>query len=660
VPRFVELYVPDISMHSGTVDNLKLVVIDASGDLDWDNAIDLKDKPISSIGFITLCNQAGRLKYGQNCTAEVSSLISGAPTNIDGCYTLAVVHGDTNRYEVVDMYGVPGEPCEDTIHDFTDGQAVRLDNSTSPNSIWNQYNWEVSTPKDEVNIASPGSWNPEISPCKPGEIIITELASPVDQASSRYVELYLPSCIGQRLKSGVKLVHWEEGSETPSASYISLQNVVVPEDGFIMICESSQAELTFGMYCDIIGGDNVPTGKGAIAVIDGDLGAEMNVVDSYGFPGARNGEHLLPSDFTNGRAVRRKPEEATKLWSPDQWIVYPGDDGKIQVGPKGMDPRVWLNPIIITEIMDPVLDISSPNEQPRFIELYVPDNSLHGQTIEDDLKIVIFSEGSFEPDWEKGFDLKGKHVQLDGLITICNAAGKVFYDNKCDLESSSIIPSPVENDGCYNVAIVAGDNDKYSIVDVFGVVGTRCKGTISDFSDGRALRLVNATYAEPEWNQYHWRIIHGANKNMGDPHIWTDDIPPSNCNLIITELASPSNNDLARYVELQSDNCAGMTIGDNLKLIRYDGGDSSNPLPGQVRLEGLTIGDDGFLLLCSTEASNLAYDGKCDVIVGQNTAVDNEGDESVAIVLEKANGDLETVDIFGMYSAPLKHLIAAV
>jgi len=68
---------------------------------------------------------------------------------------------------------------------------------------------------------------------------------------------------------------------------------------------------------------------------------------------------------------------------------------------------------------------------------------------------------------------------------------------------------------------------------------------------------------------------------------------------------------------------------------------------GQVSLEGLTIGEDGFLLLCSTETSNTAYDDKCDVIVGPKTAVDNEGDESVAIVLEKPNGDLETVDIFG-------------
>jgi hypothetical protein len=52
-------------------------------------------------------------------------------------------------------------------------------------------------------------------------------------------------------------------------------------------------------------------------------------------------------------------------------------------------------------------------------------------------------------------------------------------------------------------------------------------------------------------------------------------------------------------------------------------------------------------VLCTTAEANVIYDGKCDVIVGKNTPADNDGDESVAIVLETPSGDLGIVDIYG-------------
>jgi hypothetical protein len=336
VPRFVELYVPKISMHSGTVENLKLVVIDASGDLDWDNAIELKDKPISSTGFITLCNQAGKLEYGQKCTAEVSKLIPGAPTNIDGCYTLAVVHGDTNRYEVVDMYGVLGEPCEDTVHDFTDGQAVRLNNSTLPNPIWDQYNWEVSTPKDEVNIAPPGSWNPWND--TPLKIFITELADPEDTTIKSFVELYSPNKAGKDVKEELLLVKFDENSDPP-ISFQCLKGLQFNDEGFIVFCRDKlEWDTTECQYqsdiAELGGTEDVAIVRGSCS----DAPEYTTIVDIFGVPGEGvEGKQV----FTLGRAVRKTDaDEAKSIFDINDWIISPGQNG-IHVVSTDCDPGKW-------------------------------------------------------------------------------------------------------------------------------------------------------------------------------------------------------------------------------------------------------------------------------------------------------------------------------
>jgi len=113
------------------------------------------------------------------------------------------------------------------------------------------------------------------------------------------------------------------------------------------------------------------------------------------------------------------------------------------------------------------------------------------------------------------------------------------------------------------------------------------------------------------------------------------------CNLIITELASPVDNIDARYVEIFSDNCAGETIVDDFKLVVVEAGVSSEE---GIDLEGMTIGTDGFLVICSTEEANDVYACQCDFIAGEDTPVDNDGDKSIAIVLY---GEIH--DIYGEY-----------
>ena len=78
--------------------------------------------------------------------------------------------------------------------------------------------------------------------------------------------------------------------------------MVVPEDGFIVICANDiDAEDTFknAVLCDVTGGANTPTSKDKVAVI---YNGTVVVVDRYGNPA--NNASPSSSDFTDGRAVR--------------------------------------------------------------------------------------------------------------------------------------------------------------------------------------------------------------------------------------------------------------------------------------------------------------------------------------------------------------------
>jgi len=99
-------------------------------------------------------------------------------------------------------------------------------------------------------------------------------------------------------------------------------------------------------------------------------------------------------------------------------------------------------------------------------------------------------------------------------------------------------------------------------------------------------------------------------------------------------------------LELYSDNCAGKTIGDDFELVHYD--DDGNLLNNPLDLEGFTIGDDGFLLLCVKEEANVIYGpNTCDRVVGPNTPADNQGVETIALLERRKVGDPVIIDIFG-------------
>jgi hypothetical protein len=648
VPRFIEMFVPNEELHGKVIeDDLKLVLIHGSDtEPTFNPYVVLKGVEVPNDGLIVVCNDAFFNHYDNSlCDIAKTGLFDDRGGNF-GCDRAAIVRGDASSYTIVDVFGLIGTSCSATTHDFNDARAVRLPNATFPEPTWDYYNWEIvkgATP----DMCDPHLWDVDERPCDPTDAIITEVSYPVN-ADLRYVEVYFTDCAGKRIKEDVKITRWNNGGDLPVAS-LELLNYPVPTDGFVVLCTSDDVNDQFGEdTCDFMSAVAANKGKDPVAVIAGDTGSidDVTIIDVFGYPGPDN-LGLTPS-MKDGRAVRKKPATPSDEYIPSQWIVYPGDDDKNTVPPAGMDPRVWLKPIIITEITDPDMDNSnvdpSYDDVPRFIEMFVPNEELHGKVIEDDLKLVLIHGSDTEPTFNPHVVLKGVEVPNDGLIVVCNDAGKSRYQQLCDIVKTVLFDDRGGNFGCDRAAIVHGDASSYTIVDTFGPLGTTCE-TTHDFTDARAFRLPNATFPEPTWEYYNWEIVKGATPETCDPHAWTDDIPATKCNLVITEVASPSDSIDGRFVELYSDNCAGKTIGDDFELVHYgaDGMLFDDPLD----LEGVTIGEDGFLVICIKEGANIIYGANtCDIVVGQDTPADNEGFETIAI-LDRNNGVPVTVDIFG-------------
>ena len=371
--------------------------------------------------------------------------------------------------------------------------------------------------------------------CNPRDALITEVANPAGDLDVRFVEILFNDCAGRTIKDEILVVRWPRNFVGPPVT-ISLKGFTVPEDGFVVICASGIS--ISGGICDSrnnsVGNND---GNDAVAVVGGlpddpTDPSEFDIIDIYGIPNA-TGVATKPFDFQNGRAVRNKasdPEPSGEFHNTE-WTIYPGEN-KGEVGPKGTDPRVWVEPLIITQIVDPLTgDESEPLDYadvPRFIDIYVPDIDRWGEEkVGDDLKLVLFHGDSEDPDFTTAVSLNDiDTIPSDGFIVVCNnAADDVYYEqhnNKktflCDLVVSELFDNREGDFGCDRAAIVHGDSTNYFIVDMFGSIGPSCDN--SRFTGGRGVRLTNSTNAEPNYSRYNWEITTVAIPEDGDPREW--------------------------------------------------------------------------------------------------------------------------------------------
>lgn len=387
-PRYVELYVPDLNLRGTKITSpYKLVVYPGSSTFPrFDTAFDLQGITIPYDGFIVVCNQNANLLLPGRC--DFVHNVSNGPTDSDGNDQIAIILGDENAVENVDVFGDIGTDGFGTDHDFEDARVVRKIGHVTPNQgIWDPDQWIIyRNSNNDITDADPSEWNNNDGDDINCNFMITEIADPVTTPYGRFVEIYTPFCGGKRFPINTSLVHWEPNDDVDEPSDpIDLSKIRIPVDGFFVVCATSLCEDIYdGDTCDYIPSsyNNAANNKGneAVGIISGPPN-NFDILDLYGVIG-REG-FGTNQDFGDGRAVRKRNVDTgpTFIWNPDHWIVLPGADGNGSVGVDKCDPGEWKEeeePIIPDEDLVLIIsEIANPNDSTsnNFIELYSPNKS---------------------------------------------------------------------------------------------------------------------------------------------------------------------------------------------------------------------------------------------------------------------------------------------
>jgi hypothetical protein len=345
---------------------------------------------------------------------------------------------------------------------------------------------------------------PTIDSC---EIYFTELADPVDEPNAGYIEIKA-ACPGKLVNNIVVVT--QKGND-----FVQLPlNIVVPNDGFIIICVDKHTFTeTFGKTCDIEDSNIFPEGKYPIALVK--PLPEKEILDIYGYR-----DEDLPHDiiFTDGRAVRDTSytEGSSDTFNPTLWHIIPGE-GSDTASTHDVDPRVWVNPplkLFFTEFADPV-----DGKAKRFIELYSPNK--RNYKIVEDLAIIKFHTNSVSYD---SLSLKGKTINENGFLVLCNSD----WSDKCTdvITTCSLFTSPGTKK--FSLAGCNHHTDEYCLtIDVYGLGADQ---NVHNYTDGRAVRRKNGVNPLPcnVFDIGDWFVIPGlsgigqVNSSDTDPGEWND------------------------------------------------------------------------------------------------------------------------------------------
>ncbi len=199
--------------------------------------------------------------------------------------------------------------------------------------------------KAKVNILRP---DPEPTPCTSRKIFFTEFVDPQDGKGGRYMEIYAPECAGQEIIDKIKIVRYAEGSSVPSEKFMSLKNRIVPDDGFIVICNIEKVNKWNGHICDDVGSwmGAEPYANDTFAIVSARFDGEfhdLDIIDIYGDKSSeREGQ-----DLSGGRAYRSlDPTSPSGFWDPNAWVISAND--RTFTTTKDADPRHWTpSPTIV-------------------------------------------------------------------------------------------------------------------------------------------------------------------------------------------------------------------------------------------------------------------------------------------------------------------------
>ena len=157
-----------------------------------------------------------------------------------------------------------------------------------------------------------------------GQIIITEIADPVDNTAARFVEIHNVGTTGVDL-TGYYLGRWTNDNATPTASSnASLTPIGTLGAGqFAIIAANETAFKTaFGVTADVNagGGPADSNGDDQIAIFN----ASDAIVDLFGVPGEDgNTPAVTCHEFEDGRAERKAGiTSAVPTWNEAEWNVW--------------------------------------------------------------------------------------------------------------------------------------------------------------------------------------------------------------------------------------------------------------------------------------------------------------------------------------------------
>lgn len=300
---------------------------------------------------------------------------------------------------------------------------------------------------------------------------------------------------------------------------------------------------------------------------------------------------------------------------------------------------------VITEIANPV-----DNRFATYVEIY-----FHGcanKKVGSWLKLVRWTGDSNEPanNWIQLYDTQ---INKDGFVTVCTGADaeQVYGRDTCSIMGTA--NDPINFRGGDTIALITGTKSNgYVIQDIFGVPGAQATYKAQDFTNGRAVRGINAIEQADVWNPADWAVFPGeGTTEVGtagmDPNEWKFVKREIKTKLIITEIMSPEGDyPVPSYVEIYAPKKSdrGQGSNDNLKLVIFYSDSLVPNFDTAVRLD--FVPPTGFITVCNSKASAILGDGCSITTYDLGSPANSGGTDQIAIISGDESGYF-ILDIFG-------------
>lgn len=284
-----------------------------------------------------------------------------------------------------------------------------------------------------------------------GQLIITELADPNDNAGARYVEIYNVS------SNAVDLVDWElrrwtNGNAEPQATGVDLSPLVslAPNSFIIIAANASEFEVVYGFAPDIDGGTSgaaASNGDDQVAIFD----ALDNTIDIFGVPG-EDGTGTC-HEFEDGRAERIASVTASNpIWVESEWNVWADSQvtgctshtqQPINVVDNIYDPGSWIG---ATAGTDPNISAST-SELTGFVQFVgAPSDEqsteVSGLNLSTDVTATVTGDYEISLTSSTGFGTNlvltqtaGElattivYVRLNGVVALASSSGEIVLSS---------------------------------------------------------------------------------------------------------------------------------------------------------------------------------------------------------------------------------------